>query len=103
YPAFGKRVLQDNGSWFQCLRKPNVELVRTGIMRIVPQGIETTDGTTHPVDVICYATGFKHNQFVAFDMIGRRCTLCRPFTEFSRRTHGRSKSDRTSTTVMSID
>ena len=71
YPAFGKRVLQDNGSWFQCLRKPNVELVRTGIMRIVPQGIETTDGTTHPVDVSCYATGFKHNQFVAFDMIGR--------------------------------
>ncbi|HIL80907.1 MAG TPA: NAD(P)/FAD-dependent oxidoreductase [Myxococcales bacterium] len=71
YPTFGKRVLQDDGSWFQCLRKSNVELVRTGIKRIVPEGIETTDGTTHPVDVICYATGFKHNQFVAFDMIGR--------------------------------
>ena len=35
YPATAKRMLQDNGSWLACLRKDNVELVRTGIERIV--------------------------------------------------------------------
>ena len=71
YPAMGKRVLQDNGSWFECLKKPNVDLVRTGIDRIVPKGIVTVDGTLHPADAICYATGFQHNQFLSFDMTGR--------------------------------
>ncbi len=71
YPAMGKRILQDNGSWFQCLKKSNVDLVRIGIERIVPEGILTVDGTLHPADAICYATGFRHNEFVAFDMIGR--------------------------------
>jgi 4-hydroxyacetophenone monooxygenase len=72
YPAMGKRVLQDNGSWFRALKKPNVELVRTGIDRIVPEGILTLDGRLHPADAICYATGFRHNEFVAFDMKGRQ-------------------------------
>lgn len=71
YPAMGKRVLQDNGSWFRCLKKANVDLVRTGIDRIVPEGIVTVDGILHPADAICYATGFEHNRFLAFDMIGR--------------------------------
>ena len=71
YPAVGKRALQDNGSWFKALKRPNVDLVRTGIERITPEGILTEDGTLHPADVICYATGFKHNEFVAFDMVGR--------------------------------
>jgi 4-hydroxyacetophenone monooxygenase len=66
----GKRVLQDNGSWFRCLKRSNVDLVRTGIDRIVPEGIVTVDGTLHPADVICYATGFEHNRFLAFDLIG---------------------------------
>ena len=71
YPALGKRVLQDNGSWFACLKRPNVALVRTPIERITRDGIRTTDGRLHGVDAICYATGFHANQFVAFDMHGR--------------------------------
>ena len=71
YPAMGKRILLDNGSWFQCLKKENVDLVRTGIDRIVPEGIVTVDGTLHRADAICYATGFRHNEFLAFDMKGR--------------------------------
>jgi len=71
YPAMGKRLCQDNGSWFDCFKRPNVELVRTAIDRIVPEGIRTTDGTVHEADVICYATGFAHNQFLAFDVVGR--------------------------------
>jgi 4-hydroxyacetophenone monooxygenase len=64
YPATGKRTLQDNGSWLACLRTPNVELVRTGIDRIVGDGVVTVDGRHHPADVICYATGFRHNDYL---------------------------------------
>jgi 4-hydroxyacetophenone monooxygenase len=64
YPATAKRTLQDNGSWLRCLRKPNVELVRTGIERIVADGVVTVDGVHHPADIICYATGFRHNDFL---------------------------------------
>ena len=74
YPAIGKRALQDDGSWFETLKRPDVDLVRTGIERITPEGVLTQDGVLHPADIICYATGFEHNQFVAFDMIGRRGT-----------------------------
>ncbi len=74
YPAMGKRILQDNGSWFRCLKKPNVELVRTAIERIEPEGIRTADGVLHRADAICYATGFRHNDFLAFDVIGRNGT-----------------------------
>ena len=65
YPATGKRILQDDGTWLRTLQRPNVELVRTGIERVVPDGIVTTDGQHYPADVICYATGFRHNEFLA--------------------------------------
>jgi 4-hydroxyacetophenone monooxygenase len=64
YPVTAKRMLQDNGSWLACLRRDNVELVRTGIERIVADGIVTVDGTFRRADVICYATGFRHNDFL---------------------------------------
>ncbi|WP_205873050.1 flavin-containing monooxygenase [Mycobacterium camsae] len=60
YPATGKRTLQDNGSWLRTLQRDNVELVRTPIQRITPGGIVTEDGVTHDVDIIVYATGFRH-------------------------------------------
>ncbi|OBF97723.1 4-hydroxyacetophenone monooxygenase [Mycobacterium sp. 852014-52450_SCH5900713] len=62
YPACGKRTLQDNGSWLQTLQRDNVELVRTPIRRITPRGIVTEDGVAHDVDVIVYATGFRHTE-----------------------------------------
>ena len=72
YPAMGKRILQDNGSWLRTLKKPNVELVHTGIERIVPDGVVTVDGALHDADVICYATGFRHNDFLAsMEVTGR--------------------------------
>jgi 4-hydroxyacetophenone monooxygenase len=72
YPATGKRILQDDGTWLRTLQQPNVELVRTGIARVVPDGIVTTDGRHYPADVICYATGFRHNDFLAsMKVVGR--------------------------------
>jgi 4-hydroxyacetophenone monooxygenase len=64
YPATGKRTLQDNGSWLACLKRDDVDLVRTPIARIVADGVVTTDGTHYPADVICYATGFRHNDYL---------------------------------------
>ena len=72
YPAMGKRILQDNGSWLRTLKEPNVELVHTGIERIVAEGVLTVDGTLREADVICYATGFRHNDFLdTIELTGR--------------------------------
>ena len=38
YPAMGKRILQDNGSWLRTLKKPNVELVHTAHRAHRPRG-----------------------------------------------------------------
>lgn len=65
YPATGKRTLQDNGTWLKTLRRDNVDLVRTPIRRITPCGVETEDGVHHDVDVIVYATGFRHTDVLA--------------------------------------
>src|SRR5206468_4176107 len=48
YPAMGKRILQDDGFWLRALRSPNVDLVRSGIERIVADGVVTEDGTFRP-------------------------------------------------------
>jgi 4-hydroxyacetophenone monooxygenase len=64
YPATGKRTLQDNGSWLGCLKRDDVDLVRTGIERIEAKGVRTEDGVLHEADVICYATGFHHNRYL---------------------------------------
>ena len=80
YPATGKRTLQDNGSWLGCLKKDNVDLIRTGIERIEAGGIRTTDGVLHEADVICYATGFRHNDFLwPMEITGRNGQTLRAF------------------------
>jgi 4-hydroxyacetophenone monooxygenase len=72
YPAMGKRILADDGSWLRCLRKDNVVLERTGIQRIVPDGVITTDGRFRAADIVCYATGFRHNDYLwPMRIIGR--------------------------------
>jgi len=72
YPAMGKRILQDDGSWLRTLKKPNVDFVHTAIARIAPKGVVTVDGELHDADIICYATGFRHNDFLAsMDVTGR--------------------------------
>jgi 4-hydroxyacetophenone monooxygenase len=78
YPATGKRILQDDGTWLRCLQRPNVELIRTGIEKVVPDGVVTVDGCHYPADIICYATGFRHNEFLAsMNVVGRKGVLLR--------------------------
>lgn len=72
FPVWGKRLIVDNG-WYPTLARENVDLITSGISRIVPDGVETADGQVHPVDVLILATGFHTNQFLwPMDVIGKQ-------------------------------
>ena len=59
-----KRVVFSN-DWYPALARPNVDLVTDQIVRIVPHGVFTADGTSRAADVIIYATGFEATRFLA--------------------------------------
>jgi 4-hydroxyacetophenone monooxygenase len=72
YPPFGKRMLQDNGTWLATLKRENVDLVTEPIAAITPRGVRCADGTEHAVDVIVFATGFHANRFLwPMEIVGR--------------------------------
>jgi 4-hydroxyacetophenone monooxygenase len=72
YPPFGKRMLQDNGSWLAALKRDNVTLVTDAIAEITPTGVRCADGTEHAVDLIVLATGFHANRFLwPMEIVGR--------------------------------
>lgn len=64
YAAGCKRGLFSN-EYFPALGQSNVSVETTGIEAVTPNGIRTTDGVEHPVDVIVYGTGFKGTEFLA--------------------------------------
>ena len=71
YPAFGKRILIDNG-WFTALVRPHVRLVDVAVERLEPAGVRAVDGTLHEVDVVVLATGFDVRTLAAhIDIRGR--------------------------------
>ena len=73
YPPSGKRIMQDDGTWYETLKRPHVDLIRTPIERIVPEGVVTADGVLHEADVLCLATGFRANEFLApIEFTGRQ-------------------------------
>jgi 4-hydroxyacetophenone monooxygenase len=72
YPPFGKRMLQDNGSWLAALKRENVDLVTERVAEIARAGIRMADGTEHEVDAIVFATGFHANRFLwPMEVVGR--------------------------------
>jgi cyclohexanone monooxygenase len=57
---YARRPLCDSG-YYQIFNRDNVEVIdlkQTPIKEIVQQGIQTTDGTLHELDVLILATGF---------------------------------------------
>ena len=72
YPPFGKRILQDNGSYLAALQQDNVELITNGIEMITETGVRTADGAHHEVDAIVCATGFHADRFLfPMKIVGR--------------------------------
>jgi len=53
-----KRLLLSD-DYYPAMTQPNVTLVDQTITQITPTGFVTADGTTHPVDVLILATGFR--------------------------------------------
>lgn len=71
YPPMAKRMLQDNGSWLQCLRREHVDLVTDRITSIDHNSVSTSSGR-HEVDVIVLATGFRASEVLTpMEVIGR--------------------------------
>lgn len=80
YPATGKRTLQDNGSWLRALKRDNVELVRTEIIKIDSNGVVTADGERYEADVIVFATGFQMSKVLfPMEFIGRNSVTLNQF------------------------
>ncbi|KAK5128236.1 hypothetical protein LTR85_002903 [Meristemomyces frigidus] len=55
----GCRRISPGDGYLEALVQPNVEPVMVGIEKIVPEGIQTTDGQVHKMDVLVCATGFQ--------------------------------------------
>jgi cation diffusion facilitator CzcD-associated flavoprotein CzcO len=53
-----KRILLAN-DWYRALAKPHVDVVSESIERVCAEGLVTSDGELHAVDVIVFGTGFK--------------------------------------------
>jgi 4-hydroxyacetophenone monooxygenase len=72
YPPFGKRMLQDNGTWLATLQRDNVDLVTEPIAAITPAGVRCADGSEYAVDAIVFATGFHANRYLwPMEIVGR--------------------------------
>jgi cation diffusion facilitator CzcD-associated flavoprotein CzcO len=63
YRAACKRLIVST-DFYQAIQRPNAELVTDAIERIEPNGVRTTDGRLHELDVLVLATGFKVNAFM---------------------------------------
>ncbi|WP_413249484.1 flavin-containing monooxygenase [Sinomonas flava] len=64
YLLGGKRMLRDNGVWAASLRKPQTQLVTSGLDHFVPEGVVDGDGVLHELDAVIYATGFQASEFL---------------------------------------
>jgi len=58
------RRLIISGRFYRAIQRPDVELVTTRIDHVTTEGIVTTDGRLHEVDVIALATGFDAHAFI---------------------------------------
>jgi len=62
YPLGCKRILRSD-DYYPAISRANVCLETSPIERIVPEGVVTSDGTLHKLDVLIYGTGFETRSF----------------------------------------
>jgi cation diffusion facilitator CzcD-associated flavoprotein CzcO len=63
YQPMCKRIVM-SATFYPAIQQPNVNLVTEPINEIVPEGVRTADGVTHPLDVLVLATGFQTRAFM---------------------------------------
>jgi len=66
----GCRRLTPGPGFLEALVRDNVEVVSSGIEKIVPGGVQTTDGREIEVDVLVCATGFDTSYRPKLPLIG---------------------------------
>ncbi|MGJ9412120.1 flavin-containing monooxygenase [Aeromicrobium sp. CF4.19] len=64
YPVGCKRILFSN-DFYPTVTREHVHLTDDAVRRIVPEGVQTADGTVHEADVIVYGTGFDAQDFLS--------------------------------------
>ena len=71
--SFGCKRPTFSNDYYRTFTQPHVVLETTGIDRITPTGVVTTDGREHEIDVLVLATGFDRwdANFPAISIIGR--------------------------------
>ncbi|MEA2167308.1 MAG: hypothetical protein QOF76_608 [Solirubrobacteraceae bacterium] len=60
----GCKRLVANVGYYRAVQRDDVEVVTTGIDRVEPGGVRTTDGVLHELDVLVLATGFDTHALV---------------------------------------
>ncbi|MGN6607593.1 MAG: flavin-containing monooxygenase [Jatrophihabitans sp.] len=66
-----KRLLVSS-DWYPALQRPNCKLITWPIATLCPEGIRTSDGVTHALDAIVFATGYDvHLDGPPFPVTGR--------------------------------
>jgi cation diffusion facilitator CzcD-associated flavoprotein CzcO len=60
----GVRRALISSDYYRTLRRRHVDLVTASIAEFTPDGVRTTDGAEHPVDVVVLATGFAAGEFL---------------------------------------
>jgi len=62
YQVACKRLIMSD-EFYPAIQKDNADVVTTGIERIEPKGVRTTDGVLHELDILVIATGFDGHAF----------------------------------------
>lgn len=63
YRAGCKRLIY-SPDYYKAIQQPDAELITDGIHQIEKNGVRTSDGVLHEVDIIVLATGFKTDRYV---------------------------------------
>lgn len=63
YPPFGKRILQDEGTYLRAMQSEKVTLDTSRVKRVTETGIVTEEGE-YELDVLICATGFMADRFL---------------------------------------
>lgn len=63
YRAGCKRLIY-SPDYYKAIQHPNAQLITEGIVQVEADGIRTSDGHLHPLDIIVLATGFKTDRYV---------------------------------------
>jgi cation diffusion facilitator CzcD-associated flavoprotein CzcO len=63
YQPLCKRPVMST-KFYKAIQRPDLELVETGIDHICPEGVVTSDGRLHELDVLALATGFDAHAYM---------------------------------------